>query len=98
MFIGKVLGNVVSSVKNKKLEGLKLMLVRQTDPNGNLTGKPLVAVDSVDSGEGDRVVVLKEGGSAKIVLKRDKIPLNLVIVGIIDTIDLHGWKPVENNK
>jgi ethanolamine utilization protein EutN len=95
MFIGKVLGNVVSSVKNKKLEGLKLMLVRQTDLNGNLTGKPLVAVDSVDSGEGDRVLVLKEGGSAKMVLKRDKIPLNLVIVGVIDTIDLHGWKPVE---
>ncbi len=95
MFIGKVLGNVVSSVKNKKLEGLKLMLVRQTDVNGNLTGKPLVAVDSVDSGEGDRVLVLKEGGSAKMVLKRDKLPLNLVIVGVIDTIDLDGWKTVE---
>lgn len=95
MFIGKVVGNVVSSVKNKKLEGLKLMLVRQTDVNGNLTGKPLVAVDSVDSGEGDRVLVLKEGGSAKMVLKRDKLPLNLVIVGVIDTIDLDGWKTVE---
>ena len=94
MFIGKVVGNVVSSVKNKKLEGLKLMLVRQTDVNGNLTGKPLVAVDSVDSGEGDRVLVLKEGGSAKMVLKRDKLPLNLVIVGVIDTIDLDGWKTV----
>ncbi len=95
MFIGKVLGNVVSSVKNKKLEGLKLMLVRQTDINGNLTGKPLVAVDSVDSGEGDSVLVLKEGGSAKMVLKRGTIPLNLVIVGVIDTIDLDGWKSVE---
>lgn len=95
MFIGKVLGNVVSSVKNKKLEGLKLMLVRQTDLNGNLIGKPLVAVDSVDSGEGDRVLVLKEGGSAKMILKRDKIPLNLVIVGIVDTIDIDGWKTVE---
>jgi ethanolamine utilization protein EutN len=91
MFIGKVLGNVVSSVKSKKLEGLKLMLVKQTDIDGNLTGRPMVAIDSVDSGEGDRVLVLKEGGSAKIVIKRDKLPINLVIVGVVDTVDVDGW-------
>ncbi len=92
MFIAKVLGNVVASVKNKKLEGLKLMLVKQTDLNGEVKGRPMVAIDSVDAGEGDRVLVLKEGGSARLVLKRDKIPVNLVIVGVIDTIDIEGWK------
>lgn len=95
MFIAKVLGNVVSSVKSKKLEGLRLMLIKQTDLAGNLTGKPMVAIDSVDSGEGDRVLVLKEGGSAKLVLKREKLPVNLVIVGVVDTLELDGWKAPE---
>lgn len=91
MILGKVIGNVVSTIKNKTLEGFKLMLVRQTDLSGNLIGKPLVAVDSVDAGEGDLVLMLKEGGSAKIVLKRSKMPVNLVIVGVVDTVDLDGW-------
>jgi len=93
MFIGTVTGNVVSSVKNKNLEGFKLMLVKQTDVYGEALGKPLVAIDSVDSGIGDRVLVLKEGGSAKLVLKRNKIPVNLVIVGVIDTLDIEKWVP-----
>jgi len=91
MILGKVIGNVVSTVKNKTLEGFKLMLVKQADLSGNPIGKPLVAVDSVDAGEGDLVLMLKEGGSAKIVLKRNKMPVNLVIVGVIDTVDLDGW-------
>ena len=95
MFMGKVLGNVVSSVKNKSLEGLKLMLVKQTDISGNAIGKPLVAIDSVDAGEGDRVLLLKEGGSAKMILKRNKMPVNLVIAGVIDTVDLYGWNAPE---
>ena len=91
MILGKVIGNVVSTIKNKTLEGFKLMLVKQTDISGNPVGKPLVAVDSVDAGEGDLVLILKEGGSAKIVLKRNKMPVNLVIVGVVDTVDLDGW-------
>jgi len=91
MILGRVIGNVVSTVKNKALEGFKLMLVKQADLSGNPVGKPLVAVDSVDAGEGDLVLMLKEGGSAKMVLKRSKMPVNLVIVGVIDTIDLDGW-------
>lgn len=91
MILGKVIGNVVSTVKNKTLEGFKLMLVKQADLSGNPFGKPLVAVDSVDAGEGDLVLMLKEGGSAKIVLKRNKMPVNLVIVGVVDTVDLDGW-------
>lgn len=91
MILGKIIGNVVSTVKNKTLEGFKLMLVKQTDLSGNPIGKPLVAVDSVDAGEGDLVLMLKEGGSAKIVLKRSRMPVNLVIVGVVDTVDLDGW-------
>lgn len=91
MILGRVIGNVVSTIKNKSLEGFKLMLVRQADLSGNPMGKPLVAIDSVDSGTGDLVVMLKEGGSAKMVLKKSKMPVNLVIVGVVDTVDLDGW-------
>lgn len=92
MFIAKVIGNVVSTIKNPKLEGFKLMLIKQLDIDGNLIGKPMVAIDSIDSGIGDKVLVLKEGGSAKIVLKRERMPVNLVIVGVIDKIELTNWK------
>jgi len=94
MFLGKVLGNVVATIKNKNLDGTKLMLIRQTDVHGTLTGKPQIAVDTVDAGEGDTVILMKEGGSARKLLKRAGAPVNLVIVGVVDTVDLGGWTQV----
>lgn len=92
MFLGRVIGNVVATVKNTNLEGSKLMLVRQADIDGNPVGKPQIAVDTVDSGEGDTVVIMKEGGSARLLLKKSKAPVNLVVVGVVDTVELDGWQ------
>ena len=97
MFIGKVTGNVVSTIKDKNLIGAKLMTVKQVDVTGlKPYGKPMIAIDSVDAGIGDNVLLLKEGGSARLLLKKNKIPVNLVIVGVIDTVELDGWQEQGN--
>jgi len=87
MFLAKVVGNVVSSVKNPSLEGRKMMLVRQTDLDGRAKGDELMAIDTVCSGIGDTVIVVKEGGSARMLLEDGKIPVHTVIVGVVDTIE-----------
>ncbi len=96
MFLGKVIGNVVSTIKDKNLNGAKLMTVKQVDVK-NLApyGKPMIAIDSVEAGIGDNVLLLKEGGSARLLLKKNKIPVNLVIVGVVDNVDLDNWQDLE---
>jgi len=56
MLIARVIGTTVSTIKDEKLVGRKLLIVRQTDERGNPTGKPFVAVDTVDAGIGDLVL------------------------------------------
>lgn len=88
MILGKVLGPVVSTVKIKSLESYKLLRVQPVLPDGSSTGKPVVAVDSVQAGEGDTVLVLDEGGSAGIILGLTGQPIRTVITGIVDSIDI----------
>ena len=88
MIICKVIGDVVSTVKNERFNGKKLLIVQPLDLQGNPRGQAFLAVDSVQAGLGDRVLVLREGGSARIIFEDDKIPLQAVITGIVDDIDL----------
>jgi len=88
MQICLVTGNVVSTQKVQQYYQLKLMLVQPVDLDSRFIGDPFVAIDSVDSGPGDQVLVCTEGGSANIVLGTDKAPIASVIVGVIDSIDL----------
>lgn len=90
MFAGLVIGTVVATQKAKKLANRKLLIVRRLSLDGTLTDQELVAVDTVGAGLGERVLVVKEGGSASIAMKVQKPPVNVVIVGIIDEIDLAG--------
>ena len=95
MYIGKVTGNIVSTIKQSPLEGHKLLLVKKIDINSDtLTGNETIAVDTVNAGIGDRVLVFKEGGSAKIALKSDSAHVAQIIIGIVDEVDLHSWKNV----
>jgi microcompartment protein CcmK/EutM len=64
MIIGRVAGTVVATEKHYKLEGRKLLLVQPLDLDGAGRGEPVLAVDGVDAGEGDRVLVVQEGRSA----------------------------------
>lgn len=87
MIIGTVIGNVWATRKNDELAGCKLMIVRprQYQPGDNTT--PVVAVDTIGAGIGEDVLVVS-GSSARISIGSGKAPIDHVIVGIIDKVDL----------
>ena len=87
MFAAQVIGTVVTTQKHEKLSGKKLLIVRRLDEEGRITDDELIAVDTVGAGVGERVLVLKEGGSASMAMGIEKPPANVVIVGIIDVMD-----------
>jgi microcompartment protein CcmK/EutM len=86
MYIGKVIGTVVSTIKINHLEAHKLLLVDQLDLQGRETGYYDVAVDVVQAGPGDTVLVIDEGNGARQILGIDPGAVRAVIVGIIDEI------------
>ncbi len=88
MQICKVIGNITSTVKNDHFVGKKIMIVQPLDLDGKPDGKDYLAIDTVDAGIEDRVLVMKEGGSAQIVLQDKEIPVQALILGIVDGIDL----------
>ena len=88
MYIGKVIGTVVSTIKISHLEGRKLLLVDQLDLGGQETGYYDIAVDVAQSGPGDTVLVLDEGNGARQVLGLDPGAVRAVIVGVVDEIAL----------
>jgi microcompartment protein CcmK/EutM len=88
MILGRVSGSVVATEKHYKLEGRKLLLVQPLTPEGADRGDPILAVDGVDAGEGDRVLVVQEGRSASMVSGRLESPLDAAVVAIVDRVDL----------
>lgn len=89
MIIGKVIGNVVSTIKEKGYESRKIMIVQPILPDGKLIGKSFLAIDSVQAGIGDIVITIDEGGSARSVLKEpNAYTVKTVIAGIVDKISI----------
>ena len=88
MTLARVTGTVVSTQKVKELENLKLLQVRPVNPAGELSGKTVVAVDSVQAGIGDTVLIIDEGGSAGTILGMSSQPIRTIIAAIVDNIDL----------
>ena len=84
MFIAKVLGNIVASVKHEAYEGRKIMVVQPLDLSGNNQGNSLLAIDEVRAGVGDTVLVLNEGSSARQIVKDEYAPVRAVIMGVVD--------------
>ena len=89
MLIAKVLGTTVSTIKDEKLVGRKLLVVRQTDEHGEPFGKPFVAVDTVDAGIGD-LVLTAAGSSARQTDITKDTPVDAVIMSIIDSLEVDG--------
>ena len=89
MNVGKVIGTVVASRKDPKLEGLKLLLVQQTDLAGTPKGAQVVAVDSVGAGIGE-VVLYCSGSSARQTDVTQNRPVDTVIMAIVDEIEAGG--------
>jgi len=88
MYIGKVIGTVVSTIKIDHLEDRKLLIVDQLDLEGKETGYYDIAVDVVQAGLGDTVLVIDEGNGARQVLGIDPGAVRAVIVGIVDEVAL----------
>ena len=88
MQIGKVIGTVVATQKNRKLEGAKLLLVQPLTLEGQPRGVALLAIDSVGAGVGETVLVVIEGKAAGDALGRKAAAVDAAIVGIVDSVDV----------
>ena len=88
MKLCRVVGPVVSTAKHEAYVGHKLLCVQPVDEKGALQGTSFLAVDTVDAGEGDLVLVNSEGNSARQVIGVDKLPMRSLVVGVVDRIDI----------
>ena len=89
MILGKVSGTVVATRKDEKLQGKKLLIVRPIDPETGTVSGYRVAVDTVGAGAGE-TVILVGGSSARMASGLKDHPVDLAIVGIVDTVELGG--------
>ena len=89
MQIARVIGTAVATIKDEKLIGRKLMIVRETDETGQAVGKPYVAIDSVDAGSGD-LVLIAAGSSARQTNITKDTPVDAVIMAVIDSLEVSG--------
>ena len=91
MILARVIGNVVSSVQHPVYDGRTLLLCQPVQ--GDCTtpcSRAFIAVDSVQAGEGDLVVVAREGNAARQVLGTDDDPFHSVVLGIVDEVRIPG--------
>ena len=86
MQICRVIGTVVSTQKNRKLEGAKLLLVQPLTLEGTARGVALIAIDAVGAGVGERVLIVLEGKAAGEALGRKAAAVDAAIVGIVDDL------------
>ena len=89
MKLGKVIGTVVATRKDEKLEGLQLFVVQDIAPDLKAKDSFVVAVDSVGAGVGE-VVLYASGSSARQTSSTDSRPVDAVIMAIVDTVDVAG--------
>ncbi|HZT78111.1 MAG TPA: EutN/CcmL family microcompartment protein [Vicinamibacterales bacterium] len=88
MLLAKIVGTVVATRKDPRLVSNKLLVVRPVDPRGKSEGAYLVAVDTVDAGVGETVLIVS-GSSARMASGMKDCPVDAAIIGIIDTIDVN---------
>lgn len=89
MQIARVVGTVVSTQKNRKLEGAKLLLVQPLALDDSPRGVSLIAIDSVGAGVGEKVLVVIEGKAAGDALGKKAAAVDAAVIGIIDTVSVH---------
>lgn len=87
MVLAQIVGTVVATRKDERLVGAKLLLVQPIEPGGAPRGGPLVAVDTVDAGAGETVLVVS-GSSARMAGDLKETPVDAAIVGIVDDVEV----------
>lgn len=88
MLIGRVTGSIAATQKYAKLEGVKLLLVQPLDLGGRDEGGAVLALDGVDAGVGDRVLLVQEGKAAQLVLDKGVAAVDAAVVGVVDAVEL----------
>jgi len=89
VILARVVATVVSTEKHRHYLGHKILVVQPTDPSGNPKGRSLLAVDGVQAGIGDLVLVVDEGGSARSVIGDEAaLTIRTAICGIVDRVDV----------
>ena len=89
MLIARVIGTTISTIKDEKLQGRKLLIVQQTDEFGKPGGKPFVAIDSVNAGTGDLVLTAAGSSARQTTITKDS-PVDAVIMAVIDSLEVGG--------
>jgi ethanolamine utilization protein EutN len=88
MLIARVIGELVATQKHPSHEGCKILMVQPLNLDGTNRGVALVALDAVDAGVGDKVLVVTEGFGASSAVGRTQSPIDMAVIGFIDHIDL----------
>lgn len=89
MILGRVVGTVVATRKDERLEGFKLLVVQSVEPDGRVKDGFVIAVDTVDAGVGELVLVIS-GSSARMATGCADRPVDAAIAGVVDEVDLSG--------
>ncbi|MBE3113486.1 MAG: EutN/CcmL family microcompartment protein [Actinobacteria bacterium] len=87
MILGKVIGNVVSTIKLPIYQGYKILIVQPVNDKEVPQGESVLALDTVQAGVGDTVLVIDEGNSSRLIMNNPTAPIRTMIVGIVDAIN-----------
>jgi ethanolamine utilization protein EutN len=88
MFVGRVSGDITSTINHPDYDNRRLLVVDRLDAAGAPAGGYLIAVAAIDAGVGERVLVLDEGTGARQILGNSKVPIRSVVIGVVDSVDL----------
>jgi ethanolamine utilization protein EutN len=88
MLIGRVIGDVVATQKAPSHVGRKILVVQPLYLDGSDRGEAILALDAVDAGIGDRVLIVTEGFCAMTAVGRPNAPIDMAVIGVIDSVDL----------
>jgi len=86
--IGRVIGTVVATRKDASHQARKILMIQPLDPEGRPQGERLLALDGVDAGVGDRVLIVQEGWSAAAAVGREGSAIDAAVVGVVDQVRL----------
>ena len=88
MILGRITGNVVSTIHHPIVEGRKLLVAARLDATGQPTGGYIIAIDAIGAGFGETVLILDEGSGARQILDDSKAPVRSLVVGIVDDVEV----------
>ena len=90
MILGRVIGNVVSTIHHPIVGGRKLLLAERLDQDSCPTGGYVIAFDAIGAGQGETVLILDEGSGARQILDDVNAPVRSIAVGIVDAVELEN--------